>query len=327
MPIAPDFKHTAERIRYIHRFILLTIGAAVCLIGWGGFVTSIDAGLAVPDWPTSFDSWDPLNPWPEWWTITPVLAEHGHRLLGAIVGALTLILTVWIWRVDPRPGVRGLAVGALAVVILQGVLGGMRVVLISIDLAIVHAVTAQIFFGLLVTLAVMTSQPWIGRVEHGGGNDARTALASLAALTAIVVLAQIGLGALLRHPGRGISVPLAIAHMVGAVVVFGLVFALILKTMRQHRADVRLVNGVHVMSGILTFQIVLGFTAYFVLLNESGVLVPSNLQVVANTLHLVVGALLWGSAVGVAVWARGMPAPEESTAAHSRPDVAATAAG
>ena len=78
--------HTAARIRKIHRFILVTIGTAVCLIGWGGFVTSIDAGLAVPDWPTSFDSWDPLNPWPEWWTITPVLAEHGHRLLAQGLG-------------------------------------------------------------------------------------------------------------------------------------------------------------------------------------------------------------------------------------------------
>jgi hypothetical protein len=70
---------------------------------------------------------------------------------------------------------------------------------------------------------------------------------------------------------------------------------------------------------------VLGFTAYFVLLNESGVLVPSNLQVITNTLHLVVGALLWGTAVGIAVWARGMPAPMSSTDPAEKPETAAAA--
>jgi cytochrome c oxidase assembly protein subunit 15 len=62
------------------RFTLATIAAAVGLLAWGAFVTSIDAGLAVPDWPSSFDSYDPFNPWPNWWEVTPILAEHGHRL-------------------------------------------------------------------------------------------------------------------------------------------------------------------------------------------------------------------------------------------------------
>jgi len=327
MSIAPDFDRTAERIRYIHRFIFAVIGVALCLIAWGGFVTSIDAGLAVPDWPTSFDSWDALNPWPAWWTITPVLAEHGHRLLGALVGTLTVILAISIWRVDPRPGVRGLALGALAVVILQGVLGGLRVVLISLDLAIVHALTAQIFFALLVTLAVMTSRSWLHRRATDERDEARSSLARLAAITALMILVQIGLGALLRHPGRGISVPLAVAHMIGATVVFALVFALIMKTVRHHGADKTLVKAVHTLSGILFVQIVLGFTAYFVLLNESGMLVPSNFQVVANTLHLVIGTLLWGTAVGIAVWARGMPAPAESSATPQESQIAAGAAG
>jgi len=324
MSFVSDPESVTARIRNVHRFIIVTIGAAVCLIGWGGFVTSIDAGLAVPDWPTSFDSWDPLNPWPDWWTITPVLAEHGHRLLGAIVGSLTLVSTIWIWRVDPRPGVRGLATGALAVVILQGVLGGLRVVLISLDLAIVHAIIAEVFFALLITLAIMTSQSWLSRREVPE-DPSRSSLARLAGITALAVLVQIGLGALLRHPGRGISVPLAVTHMIGAAVVFGLVFAVILKTVRQQAHDKRLVRAVHILSGILFVQIVLGFTAYFVLLNESGVLVPSNLQVVTNTLHLVIGASLWGTAVGIAVWAKGMPSPEPAVEEERKPDTVAAA--
>ena len=137
------------RLQTLHRFVLATIAATLCLVVWGGFVTSINAGLAVPDWPTSFNSWDPLSPFPGWWEQTPILAEHGHRLIGAVVGFLTLILAGLTWKSDNRPGVRGLALMAVVVVIFQGVLGGLRVVLISLDLAIVHAITAQIYFGLL----------------------------------------------------------------------------------------------------------------------------------------------------------------------------------
>ena len=85
------------------RFTAVTLLVSVLLLGWGAFVTSIDAGLAVPDWPTSFNSFDPFNPWPAWWTVTPILAEHGHRLLGALVGMLTAVLAVWTWKLDDRP--------------------------------------------------------------------------------------------------------------------------------------------------------------------------------------------------------------------------------
>ena len=69
-------------MRWRHRFTILTALSTLVLMGWGAFVTSIEAGLAVPDWPSSYDSYDPFNPWPGWWRVTPLLAEHGHRLLG-----------------------------------------------------------------------------------------------------------------------------------------------------------------------------------------------------------------------------------------------------
>ena len=294
----------------LHRFILVTIGATLCLVGWGGFVTSIDAGLAVPDWPTSFDSWDPLSPFPGWWAETPVLAEHGHRLLGAIVGLLVIALVVLTWRTDPRPGIRGLAVMALVVVIFQGVLGGLRVILASLDLAVVHAITAQIFFAILVSLAVMTSAGWLAREESADPDDDRRRLSKLGIATALIILLQIALGGLLRHPGAGISFPLAMIHIAGATVVFVMVFMLIRFGLRRFRDDTGLKKGLMTMMFVLTLQIVLGFTAYFVLLNESGMVIPSNFQVVVNSLHVVVGALLWGSAVAVAVWSHRMPQTE-----------------
>ena len=147
--------------RWRHRLTLVTLASTLLLLIVGGLVTSINAGLSVPDWPTSFGSLDPFRPFPEWWTVTPVLAEHGHRLLGALTGLLTLALTVWTIRVEDRRWVRRLTVGALVLVILQGVLGGLRVVWISLDLAVVHACTAQLFVALLVVLAVVTSPSWI----------------------------------------------------------------------------------------------------------------------------------------------------------------------
>ena len=305
------YESILARSRKLHRFILVTIGATLCLVGWGGFVTSINAGLSVPDWPTSFNSWDPFSPFPGWWTHTPVLAEHGHRLLGTLVGLLTLVLAFWILRVDPRLGVKGLGVMALVVVILQGVLGGLRVVLVSLDLAVVHAVTAQIFLALLVTLAVMTSTGWMTRSDRTELPDERNKLAKWAIVTALAILAQIVLGALLRHPGAGIDVFLAIGHIAGATVVFAVTFRLILIGLDGHRDDERLRRGLMGIMFVLTLQVILGITAYFVLLSQSGLLVPSNLQVVVNSLHVVVGAVLWGTAVAIAVWAHAIPEKHE----------------
>lgn len=307
--LARTYDDVVSHTQWIHRFILGTIGATLCLVGWGGFVTSINAGLAVPDWPTTFNSWNPLNPLPQWWTATPILAEHGHRLIGAVVGILTLILAVWMWLKDVRPGVRGLAVMTLIVVIMQGVLGGLRVVLSSLDLAVVHAVTAHLYFGLLVTLAVMTSRSWTERPDHTEMPRDRRRLARLSQWTTAAILVQIILGALLRHPGAGISLPLAMTHIGGAIVVLVLIVILVLQGLTNHYDDSPLRNLLITLSVILVIQVTLGFTAYFVLLSETGTLIPSSLQVTINSLHVVIGAILWGTSVAAAVWVHGMRKP------------------
>jgi len=250
-----------------------------------------------------------LSPFPGWWQHTPILAEHGHRLLGAIVGVLTVALAGWIWKVDPRPGVRGLAVMGVVVVIFQGVLGGLRVVLVSLDLAVVHALMAQVYFGLLVSLAVMTSGGWINRPDNPEISADRRSLGRLASLAAVAVFVQIGLGTLLRHPGQGLNVALVVAHIIGAVAVFALIFLLIRSGLDEHGHDARLRHGLMWLMFVLTIQVTLGLTAYFVLLNESGILIPSNLQVIINSLHVVVGAILWGITVAVTIWCNGVDTP------------------
>jgi cytochrome c oxidase assembly protein subunit 15 len=270
------------------RFTLVTIAAAVGLLAWGAFVTSIDAGLAVPDWPSSFNSYDPFNPWPNWWEVTPILAEHGHRLAGALVGFLTLILAFWTWKADRRTWMRRLGFAALALVIFQGVLGGLRVVLVSLDLAVIHACVAQLFFAVLAAMALFTSRKW-----ENPGTPPELAMKRAGWLAAGAVYVQIILGALLRHPGTGIDPMLAGLHMAWAFVALFMVYLHV----RVLTSASGLRNLGRALMAIVTLQVTLGFVAYFVLLNEAGVLQPSNLQVVINSLHLIVGAALFATNV------------------------------
>lgn len=286
----------AAGMRRRHRFTVLTALSTLVLMGWGAFVTSIEAGLAVPDWPSSYDSYDPFNPWPGWWRVTPLLAEHGHRLLGMLTGLLTTILAVWSWFAESRRWLRWLALGALALVSFQGLLGGLRVVWLSLDLAVVHAATAQLFLGLIVALAVFTSKAWVtGADSPDGPRDNRLWRLSLAVPAAVWF--QIILGALLRHPGTGIHPWLVGVHIGGAVLVAAVVTAFLLEVWNGFRDSGVLVRGSRVLAGLVSVQLILGVTAWVVTLDDAGMLQPSNLQVVVNTSHAVIGALLMAGAV------------------------------
>ncbi len=302
-------------MRWRYRFTVLTVVVAVALLGWGAFVTSIDAGMAVPDWPASFGSFDPFqtgyhdpaDPAAAWWNRVPILAEHGHRLLGALIGLMTLVLAGWTWVKDPRRWMRWLGVFALVLVIAQGVLGGLRVVYASMNLAMVHACVAQIFFSLLVAMTLFTSRGWLRAdglaVSSSTSASSVPLLRALAVATAVVLYGQIILGVLLRHPGTGIDPMLAGIHMTGAFVALGLIAATFAVVRRHFKADRLVRRGANALLGIVVVQMLLGFTAYFTLLDESGMLQPSNVQVIVNSAHLIVGALLMASAVCLAILA------------------------
>lgn len=312
-----------------HRFSLLSVCVAVLLISWGGLVTSIDAGLAVPDWPASFGSYDPFktgfedptDPNARWWHHLPILAEHGHRLIGALMGLLTIILALWTWRADPRRWMHKLGAAALGLVIVQGILGGLRVVWVSLDLAVVHACTAQIFFALLVAMTLFTSKGWLQADSVPSRAPAARRLSRLAVATIGVLYVQIILGALLRHPGAGVHPLFVAVHITGAFVVLGLVLSVFL-TVRKHFAGQRLLRrGASFMMSLVLAQIVLGFSAYFVLLYETSLALRSTLQVVLNSTHLVVGALLMAATVSTALLSLRRP-----TRASSPPERPSTPA-
>src|SRR4026209_1430928 len=133
---------------WLTRFAWLSAVATLLLICSGGMVTSKGVGLAVPDWPTTFGYNMFLFPVSRW--VGGIFFEHTHRLIASTVGILTIVLSIWLWRGQPRRWLRNLGFVGLALVILQGVLGGLRVALLKDEIGIFHACLAQLFLGLLV---------------------------------------------------------------------------------------------------------------------------------------------------------------------------------
>src|SRR4051794_19170153 len=164
MPQTPRYN------RSLHVIALLTAAATFPLIFMGGLVTSHGAGMSVPDWPNSFGYNMFLLPPSRWLTTEAggVFYEHSHRLMGSVVGMLSIALAVWAWRVEPRRWVRWLAASVLGAVIFQGALGGLRVVLVNLDLAVVHGCVAQAFFCLATLMAVVTSRWWFDARQQAG---------------------------------------------------------------------------------------------------------------------------------------------------------------
>ena len=300
-----------------HRFSWLTVCTTVLLICWGGVVTSIGAGMAFPDWPTSLGSYNLINPVDEWWAVPAYLAEHGHRLVASLVGMLTVVLAAWTWWDDPRAWMRRLGWAAVALVVVQGVLGGLRVLWVSIDLAAVHACVAQLFFAVLVAMTLFTSKTWReGRGLLAGG-PSRTWLRGLAYAATAGIYLQIVLGALLRHSGGGVSAGFTASHVTGAFVVVGLVMAVFIVA-EKHYDDVPVVRrAARALFGAMSLQFALGLAALLVMLYEEGQAGLSLAPVLLTVAHLVVGALLFGTAIVTTLLVARTPEPESSVQASS----------
>lgn len=129
------------------------------LLWIGGLITTTDAGMAVPDWPGTYGYNLFLYPW-QTWLFGPLdlFLEHGHRLYASGVGLLTIAFLVVVWRSGPGPRLRRLAVATLALVIFQGVLGGLRVVFNERHLALIHGSTGPLYFALTAALVVLTAR-------------------------------------------------------------------------------------------------------------------------------------------------------------------------
>jgi heme a synthase len=195
-----DRRHT----KWLNRFAWLTCVATLLLICSGGMVTSKGVGLAVPDWPTTFGYNMFLFPVSKW--VGGILFEHTHRLMGSLVGFLTIILVVWLWLSEDRQWVCILGVIALAGVIVQGILGGLRVTMMKDEIGIFHACVAQAFLGLLVVIALVTTNFWRALANRYFDSQKFASIKALAIAVTIAIYAQLALGAAMRHQHRDLAI-------------------------------------------------------------------------------------------------------------------------
>jgi cytochrome c oxidase assembly protein subunit 15 len=189
--------------RWLNLFVWFTAFATLLLICSGGMVTSKNVGLAVPDWPTTFGYNMFLFPVSKW--IGGVLFEHTHRLIASTVGFLTLVLAVWLWRAEDRQTVKTLGLLAVAGVILQGILGGLRVTMLKDQIGIFHACLAQAFLGLIVLIGVMRTNFWRNVSASVDPTRFRPVL-MIAIVTTIVIYLQLALGATMRHQHKDLAI-------------------------------------------------------------------------------------------------------------------------
>jgi len=267
-----------------HRLALATLAATAVLILLGGLVTNTGAGLAVPDWPSTFGHNMFLFPWSR--MVGGVFYEHSHRLAGALVGLLTLALAAALWREGGRP--RQLGLVAVAVVLVQGALGGLRVVLLHDRLAIIHGCVAPAFFALLAALTMLTAPR--ARVA---GAPLEPALKGPAVLAAALVYVQIVFGALLTHTGR------SDLHLAGAVLVFAFVPIIAARLRRTTDAVAALVGTAFLV--LLGVQLVLGVGSYLARFSTLQIFGGPATALLLPVAHRLVGSLMLGATVVLAV--------------------------
>lgn len=278
----------------LHGWAVLTAAATFVLIVAGALVTSLGVGMAVPDWPTTFGYTLFTFPWLD--SAGGVFVEHGHRLLGATVGLLSIVLFGWLQRREPRPAVRAMGTAALGLVVLQGILGGLRVVERDPRFAIVHGGLAQAVFALMVALAVVTSRGWLEAGAAADGGTAARRVRGLALAAAAGAYLQVVLGAGVRHTG---DLSLGFAHLGLAA---GVACAVALATWeaggaRPETAALR--GSARLLMGLLVAQVGLGMLAWATTFSGGLLLPVSRARIVFATAHVAAGALMLAAALAL----------------------------
>jgi heme a synthase len=304
-----------------HRFTVFVAVLAFLLLIAGGLVTSNNAGLAVPDWPTSFGS---MYRMPH--MIGGVKFEHGHRVVAEVVGLLTIIVAIWTWMVDKRGWMRALTIGAVLGVVFQGVLGGLTVLnFLPPAISTAHGVVGQTMFCVLAAIAVFTGRSWLDEpAERITMKDAKPLIRHSWMLIGFLYL-QLILGAAFRHvwtkwgpvgsnhwPVHKIVHMFLYPHILNALFVAALIVYLSMRSLSKHANIPHIKKPAMWMLVLLIVQLLLGVMAYIVRVvlsvNEPQ---PTVALVGVTVAHLGVGALILAVTVIFTIQAyrhRGEPA-------------------
>lgn len=292
---------TSRTLRYIpshHRFAVLLAFATLLLIIAGALVTSNEAGLSVPDWPTSFGSLYKLPP-----MVGGVKYEHGHRMFAEFIGLLIIVMAVWTQRVEERKWMKVLGWIALAAVVGQGVLGGLTVLFyLPWAISTAHATLAQIIFCMVIAMALFTSRAWLQDSDPLSESGVAPSTPALTALTAACVWVQLILGAAFRHSGIKL-----LPHLIGACVVAGMICWTVVRVLTRFGNVPQLRKPAQWLIGLLLVQLGLGFVAYVTRM-QYGVdsVQPFASMVISTVAHVAGGALVLATSVILAIQTRRM---------------------
>jgi len=286
---------------WLRRYTKLVAAATLFLIFAGAMVTSTGSGLAVPDWPLSYGMVMPPM-------IGGIFYEHGHRMIAATVGFLTVIQAVWLQLREPKRFARILGWCSVGAVIAQGVLGGVTVLLLlPHSVSIAHAGLAEIFFCLNVSIAFFTST-WFRASRALERGDAPVGLTTFLVVT---TYCQILIGATMRHLGAGLAIPdfplsfghlvphfssieiiVNFAHRVGGVSVAALVIYTAIR-LRKFESLHPLRQLSNLLVAVVLIQVALG-----------GYVVWSGKQPVITSFHVMTGAATLALSLITALTAR-----------------------
>jgi heme a synthase len=269
----------------VHRYAVFVFCWTILLLVAGALVTSNDAALAVPDWPTSYGTFTPPM-------YGGIFYEHSHRLIAGALGILLIIEAVVIWRYEERRWMRWFALAAVGGVVAQAVLGGQVVIqLLHYWLPVLHACFAQIMFVAILSLAVFTSKWW---TEDQPVLDDRGGLSihAIVIINAVVAFLQVFLGAGFRHQDMPIW-----PHIVGAFAVLGVMIWTAAILRRRFNSSRELTFGRTLLHSMVGTQILLGGAAYWSRLVTLDAPQPMPVMVILTVAHTVFGALVFASSI------------------------------
>lgn len=312
LPQVTDLHASPSYSRWPHACAVLLSCATLVLIAVGSLVTTYDAGMAVPDWPSTYGDNLFLYSWRAWLSGPfDLFIEHGHRLMGATVGFISILLVAAVFRWDQRNWMRVVSIVTLLAVIGQGCLGGMRVLFDDRQLAMTHGCVGPAFFGLSVALCVFTSRWWHLRVPSELTVSSRR-IQRLGLMTLVFAYVQLVLGAALRH----IPLDATVAYFRGALL-FHLIMAtavvvhaaLFCRAVRRDPDARGLTGSALILASFVGMQILLGGATWVVKYGwpvwfadwpaVAGYVVRSKgpAQAAFITAHVVNGSLILGMAV------------------------------
>jgi len=275
-----------------HIFAVFTACATLVLIVAGALVTSNDAGLSIPDWPTSFGSFSvpPLH--------GGIRFEWSHRAIAGSIIVLTISIATWTWFADRRRWMKWLGVAALGTVILQAILGGLTVLLLQPPwVSSAHAAVGQTFFCIAVCIALFTGRQWVEEIPRIEFDSRRPSLQTLTLLSIFVLYVQLMLGAMFRHHGMSWW-----PHVLNSVVVTFVLAWTAVRALSQYSKIDAVRRPSILMLALLITQLCLGFLAFLTRIAWGRDAVQPETPMVASTVaHVAVGAVLLATAVVLAI--------------------------